>query len=380
MTYKLSAHMKFKKLNVVELYAGIGQSVRPFRRWRRCNVSLLLDINQYAKDTYLHNFPKTRYEVKDLAVASSDWIRSKAGGRVDVLLGCPPCQGFSDNGRRSPWDFRNRHLRTFGRLAVELQPLAIGMENVPLAAGARAFADFTAMLEAAGYVWTAGIVNAALHGSCQCRQRLLLTAIRKSLRQAPIIGAPTHGGRRRYFDYATGNTATLRAARTSLLGTNPATFQVRALLPQIEYGIGPVSIPTVGETLAGLPQLGSARAQQLGHIPWAHTTRQLRRMAKVTEGGQLRISQSFYASSYGRLHRNGLARTITCAFPNAGSGRYWHPTENRSLTLREAARAQGIDDSFEFLPSASRAAFLVGNALDAALADLSYHSIRSCLD
>src|SRR5690348_6100091 len=114
-------HLK-RKLKVVELYAGTARSVEPFRSWRRTEVALLADINSFARKTYLENNPSAPYAVRDLADVSPDWIRTKAGGRVDVLLGCPPCQGFSDNGRRSPWDHRNRHLRKFALLACALKP------------------------------------------------------------------------------------------------------------------------------------------------------------------------------------------------------------------------------------------------------------------
>jgi DNA (cytosine-5)-methyltransferase 1 len=371
--------MKYKRLNVVELYAGTGRSLEPFRSWRRCNVSLLVDNQRYAADTYKVNYPKAPYLVADLTHTSAAQIRNAAGGRVDVLLGCPPCQGFTDNTPRNPWDKRNRHLKNFARLAVDLRPLAIAMENVPLAGGGNAFKVFSKSIEQAGYFWTAGIINAALHGSCQCRQRLLFVAIRDDVGSEPVFPAPTHGGRRRYFNYNTCEMNTLREARNALLGIAPATFQVRASLPYREVDLGNTAIPRVGEVIEGLPEVGTRAATAMRHVPWEHSASQRRRMARIAEGGQPKRSASYYSQSYGRLHSSGLAKTITGAFPNAGSGRYWHPRENRSLTLREAARIQGFPDEFQFLPPFSHAAFLVGNALDQALASLSYETVRACL-
>jgi DNA (cytosine-5)-methyltransferase 1 len=102
-------------------------------------------------------------------------------------------------------------------------------------------------------------------------------------------------------------------------------------------------------------------------------------MRNVPEGGQWKGQKEYYSESYGRLHRKGLARTITRFFPNAGSGRFWHPVENRTLTLREAARIQGFPDSFRFLATGMKDADLVGNALDARLAEIAYTSIREAL-
>ena len=91
-----------------------------------------------------------------------------------------------------------------------------------------------------------------------------------------------------------------------------------------------------------MPRIGTAAARKLAHIPWDHSTNQLRQMGRLTEGGQAQRSDWYYAQSYGRLHRKGLARTITGAFPNAGSGRNWHPTQNRSLTLREGCPSRKL--------------------------------------
>jgi len=105
----------------------------------------------------------------------------------------------------------------------------------------------------------------------------------------------------------------------------------------------------------------------------------IERMSAVPEGGRHGEKGKYFSQAYGRLHRRGLARTITTNFANPGSGRFWHPTQERTLTLREAARLQGFDDSYQFGGLPSHDAVLVGNALDAALADLKYRIIRSTI-
>jgi site-specific DNA-cytosine methylase len=125
--------------------------------------------------------------------------------------------------------------------------------------------------------------------------------------------------------------------------------------------------------------MGSAAAKRLNHVEWDHTAAIKRRMARISEGGQWSGSADHFSQSYGRLHRRGLAPTVTTFFSNAGSGRYWHPTENRALTLREAARLQGFPDSFRFFNSWVSCR-VVGNALDASLSDLTYQVVRSSLE
>jgi DNA (cytosine-5)-methyltransferase 1 len=103
-------------------------------------------------------------------------------------------------------------------------------------------------------------------------------------------------------------------------------------------------------------------------------------MGRVPEGGRWRGGADHFAHSYGRLHRRGLARTITTFLAYAGSGRFWHPTENRALTIREAARIQGFPDSYRFPVNSKRTAALVGNALDYALASICYDTVRHALE
>lgn len=376
----MATNARFVPLRLVELYAGTARSAEPFRHWKRCRVALLVDNNALARDTYIYNFPRTPYVRRDLRRATPRELEALAGGRVDILLGCPPCQGFSDTGVRDPDDPRNSHLLRFAHFAQALQPLAIAMENVPRAAEASQFKAFVDKLERAGYAWTTGIVNAALRGSAQCRQRLVYIALRRDVGVAPRIPPASHGGDRRYFCYRDSLMKKLGADRAAMLGEAPATQRLRKTLPFDEEELGRRPIPYVEEVLSGLPRFGDPPAERLSHWPWAHRRQQLRRMGAVPEGGRWRGGLDHYAQSYGRLHRRGLARTITSYFANPGSGRFWHPTENRALTLREAARIQGFPDSFLFLPPFKGAARLVGNALDSAIATMSYEAIRSALE
>jgi DNA (cytosine-5)-methyltransferase 1 len=245
------------RLHVVELYAGTGRSAEPFRAWRRCRLSLLVDNNEYAEKTYRANYRNAPYVVADLGQMEADRLLALAGGRVDILLGCPPCQGFSENGSRKPRDPRNRHLTHFARFAEALNPLAIAMENVPLAGDTRQFRGFIRRLERAGYAWTAGIINAALRGSSQSRQRLVLIAIRGDTRAAPTFPPPTHGGTGEYFSYRFGRMLPLDSDRIGMLGVPSSVFKVRERLGHWEGELGPAKIPRVGEVLEGLPRIGT---------------------------------------------------------------------------------------------------------------------------
>ncbi len=368
-----------RKFNIVELYAGTGRSAEPFREWSRCEITGLVDNDAFARDTYLLNYPDAPYVKRDLRRVRPHELAGLVGGRVDVLLGCPPCQGFSDVGARKASDARNNHLVRFGRFAAALRPVALAMENVPLAGDDRRFTEFTTELEHAGYVWTAGIMNAALYGSTQCRYRLVLLALRSDVRLHPAIPEPTHGADQKYWHYGKCKLVRLDSDPVGVLGRAPALW--RPSLAEMEVNRrGALPIPTVGQVLDGLPPVRTRAARSIGHVPFKHSVQMRRRMRRVAEGARWSGGADHFSQAYGRLHRRGLARTITTHFNNPGSGRFWHPVEGRTLTPREAARLQGFDDAFTFRAPYSVTARLIGNALDSAVATSIYEAIRAYLE
>jgi DNA (cytosine-5)-methyltransferase 1 len=368
-------------MRAVELYAGTGRSLAPFTGWRMIEQTVLVDNNHYARNVYLHNHKKANYVLADITKVQPKNLESWAGGPVQILLGCPPCQGYSDSGLRDANDPRNHHVLHFARIAVGLRPLAICMENVPGLVKSRLFKRMCIKIERAGYKWTASIVNAATWGSSQTRQRLVYIALRDDVGTSPQFPRPTHGSDCRYFNYATGQIQAISEDPVGLLGITPVTQSIAAELPaNMTATWGAQPIPTVEDAIGDLPMAGSKKGKLLEHIPPIHGRSMLQRMGRVPEGGRWRGGEDHFSQSYGRLHRLGLARTITGSFANAGSGRYWHPIENRALTIREAARIQGFEDGFTFLSGNGDTYTLIGNALDAALARLCYRRIRRYLE
>jgi len=255
------------------------------------------------------------------------------------------------------------------------------LENVPLVAASGRFRQFVLGLEQLGYRWTAAIVNAALWGSCQSRQRLILVAVKSELKAEPVFPVPTHGGDELYFDYSLQKLCKISDDPVGMLGRAPASQRAEQSVPHkmgLTTGCHPV--PTVYDIVGDLPATDTPKAMKIGHKSWNHGPAILKRMGKVGEGKRWRGGEDHFSQAYGRLHRRGLARTITGYFSNAGSGRFWHPTENRALTLREAARIQGFPDSFRFLDNDSENCTLVGNALDKALARIAFEIIKNCLE
>jgi DNA (cytosine-5)-methyltransferase 1 len=373
---------RMRKLRVVELYAGTGRSTEPFRRWKKAEIALLVDANHHACQTYRHNFPKTPYAIADLADMKPQQLESLAGGKIDILIGCPPCQGFSESGKREQNDPRNDHVLYFCRLAAAVRPSVIAMENVPMAGVSEHFLEGRGILSRAGYRITTGVLNSALYGSTQTRFRLVMIAVRDELRLPPALPNPTHLPLGEYFDFLKNEIRNFTKLDDQLIGKTAGLNRVFSILrPNYVGKLGTTPVPTFSQVTEDLPMISTEKASKLGHIRWAHQPSTLAAMEKVPEGGRRQTDKTYFGASYGRLHRQGLVRTITTFFPNAGSGRFWHPTENRAITLREAARIQGFPDSFHFLGGATEAnAVLVGNALDAALSNATFNAIQRLLD
>jgi hypothetical protein len=108
--------------------------------WRHAEVALLVDSSRHARDTYLLNYPRAPYARRDISRLRPNELLSLAGGRVDILLGCPPCQGFSETGLRWKDDPRNKHVREAIRVPANF---AGGLEEVRRRPNAPFYSDDT---------------------------------------------------------------------------------------------------------------------------------------------------------------------------------------------------------------------------------------------
>jgi DNA (cytosine-5)-methyltransferase 1 len=370
---------------VAEVFAGVGSVARGFARAGGFQVAYLTDIDPIARATYLANdSPKTIYELRDVRAVTGRTIRDAAAGRpIAGLLGCPPCQGWSAAGQRDAADQRNRLLKDFFRLVNSVYPLFFVMENVPSVADRAELAAALGTLRGRYRVWQ-GVLNAAAYGLPQSRQRVLVIGYRHDAGVTPMCPPPTHAGDRKIWDYRT-ETFVEPSPDTldALLGAAPrlgapraAQYTMRDYYPE---KVGSLArFVTVGEAIGDLeqdvrgPRSGYARALGAGkhvvanHDPWDHGKDLVERLRQVKEGCRPPIEATngrrYYSQAYTRLHRRGLARTITTNFHNPGSGRFLHYQMHRTLTVREAARLQGFGDDFVFIGHPGRQERLVGNA------------------
>ncbi len=370
---------------VAEVFAGVGSVARGFARAGGFQVAYLNDIDPVARATYLANdSPETIYELRDVRKVTGRTIRDAADGRpVAGLLGCPPCQGWSAAGQRDAADRRNRLLKDFFRLVNSVYPVFFVMENVPSVADRAELAAALSTLRGRYRVWQ-GVLNAAAYGLPQSRQRVLVIGYRHDTGLTPSGPPPTHAGRRKIWDYRTetfvepspGTLDALLGAAPRLGAPRAAQYTMRDYYPE---KLGSLTrFVTVGDAIGDLeedahgPRSGYARTLGAGkqvvanHEPWDHGKDLVERLRLVKEGCRPPIEATngrrYYSQAYTRLHRKGLARTITTNFHNPGSGRFLHYQLPRTLTVREAARLQGFGDDFVFIGHPGRQERLVGNA------------------
>ena len=284
------------------------------------------------------NFPRVPLIRRDIRTVTGADLLCRAGleeGELDLLAGCPPCQGFSalrTKGRQSAVDDdRNDLLLEFLRLAEEILPRFVLLENVPGLAGDDLFSQFTDGLEALGYDVAKDVLDSADFGTPQRRRRLVLVAGFESQPQL------TQGKPER---------RTVRDAIGGVAGTAG-----RSGDPLHDHG--EQRAKHVRSVIESVPKDGGSRAD-LG------PDEQLKCHRQAEKDGA-----GWGREPYGRMAWDGIASTITGGCVNPSKGRFLHPDEDRAITLREALLLQGFppDHRLSLKRGKYAAAELVGNAI-----------------
>lgn len=314
----------------IDLFSGAGGLTLGLRR-ARFKVLAAVEVDPLAAETYRSNFPSVHLWEMDIRDLSVSRVLRELGirpGRLDLLAGCPPCQGFSSlrslNGHSRVRDQRNDLVLEFVRFVKGLRPKTVMLENVPGLVGDRRLSRLQRALREFGYSVTVSVLDTSRFGVPQRRRRMILLASRSQhLSVAP----------------ETSPEMTVRDA-------------IGALPPAGQSGDPLHDWPErranhVAAMIARIPKNGGSRAD-LG-------AKQL--------GCHIRCDG--FHDVYGRMAWDGLAPTITSGCVNPSKGRFLHPEANRSITLREAALLQGFPMNHKF--SIRRGKFavaeMIGNAL-----------------
>lgn len=334
-----------KAVRVADLFSGCGaMSLGVAEACRALGMafvpSFALDMNESAIEVYEENFPvehtsSERVELLLDGSLGSEPTKAERGlktevGRIEVLLGGPPCQGHSDlNNHTRGDDDRNALYAKMARFADVFRPKHIIIENVKAVQRdkGKVVAKTRAHLEGRGYSVAELVLEASSFGVPQTRSRHFLVASRK--RNLDGLAA---------------------AVRKYQVGQRSAWWAIGDLKAVAEKTIFDTSSSTSEENRKRIEYLFEHDAHDLPdpQRPECH-----------------RLKSHTYKSIYGRIYQDRPAQTITTGFGSMGQGRFVHPTRPRTITPHEAARLQFIPDWFDFsvVEHRSRVAELIGNAV-----------------
>ncbi|RRR75363.1 MAG: DNA cytosine methyltransferase [Candidatus Viridilinea halotolerans] len=392
-------------MHVIELFAGAAGLAQGFERAGDYETIAYYDNFAPAQSTFLANRPGAAYFKQDVSELQAHAVQETLAGRtLHGILGGPPCQGFSLAGKKQPQNVINQLVLAYARVVTQIQPFFLMMENVPQLLFHPLFQPLMDQIEQ-HYLVTYGILNAARYGTPQTRHRLILIAYRRDLNLQPTLPVPTHGkyGQSLYSYYLPSSDDRVKLTKKSaphIFGADPIIkARIARQLDQVSTEISACLKPLVtvqnaiGDVIgvtensnATVPytkqatndyqrRLRSTCGEVANCTSRQHQPDMLHMMQSVREGGILDADTSgsrnavHYSQAYGRLHRRGLARTLTTYFQNAGSGRFFHYQESRTLTIREGARIQGFSDDFVFHGNLADQMLLVGNAVPLPLAE-----------
>ena len=345
--------MGLNSITVLDLFAGAGGLTAGFHEASsRFETVQAVEMDLAAAASYEATFGK------GIVYAGSiqNWLEEgRAPSSVDVIVGGPPCQGFSTLGRQDVQDERNSLWELYAKTIETVKPKYFVVENVAAFAKSPQFSAFS---DAIGqgvlqdYECEHRILNAADFGAPQVRKRAVMIGHRKDV---PNPGFPdqTHHGRWRTVADA--------------MGAVPAEVNEVELPDDRSYDFN-------GRSFAG-----SFVASEL-HLSRTYSQLSLDRFAHIPEGGnrfdipyellapcwQRHVSGT--ADVMGRLRWNKPSVTIRTEFFKPEKGRYLHPTAARALTHYEAALLQGFPPSHRFVGSKTAIARQIGNAVPIPLA------------
>ena len=384
--------MKKKKVyKIVDLFSGCGGISRGFEWTERFATEFAVEIEKHPANALKENLKNSKGEApivyngdireladnKELLWKELNLAGIHSSNDVDVLVGGPPCQGFSRNGVRQYVDEgdnvrfyddpRNHLYKAYLEFIAELQPSLVLIENVRefLNFGGGKFSkDLIDRLNEIGYEVKFQKVCAADYGVPQMRHRVLFIATHKRIiekcgKQAgfPIPKYTKLSSQSSIF-------SRYRTVRDAI-GDLPKPVDKQSDSPQ-EYGSNVVDGELASFLRSKTGMLHNHVARKLSKI-------NLARINAVGTGRMKHVdsefqTKKFYGSAYGRMHWDKPSLTITTWVYHVGSGRYAHPAEERAITMREAARIQTFDDDFIFPPLINPVSQMIGNAVPPMLA------------
>ncbi len=346
-----------RELRAISLFSGCGGFSLGFSS-AGFDVIGFLELEKGLRDVYRSNFPRSMELGSDITQVAQSALESHATelGSVDVIIGGPPCQGFSLSGKRRIDDPRNSLFRHYLRFVDAFQPKVAVLENVRLLTSMKSPSgkfvkdEISEEFKQHGYLIRYFEINAKDFGVPQHRERVIFVAVREDLGVAPSLPDETHGTDTDLF-------TTLQPYRT------------------------------FADACSDLAYLESGEElDDPYHAAVKHPAHVIKWLWDVKEGCSAHDNSdaslrppSGYNTTYKRQVWNEPASTVQTTFGMISGCRNVHPIATRSLTIREAARIQSFPDSFKFIGSLGTIRTGIGNAVPPLLSNAIAKHLRHWL-
>lgn len=354
---------------VIDLFCGAGGLSYGFEK-AGFKTIVGIDKDEEFIKAFDENHCHADAIVADLAEKSAlELIKSRgvSSEDVDIIIGGPPCQGFSTVGDRAEEDDRNDLVREFAKAIDELNPNAFLMENVTglrsmeNEEGNLVIEELRKLFEDYEYKIKFKVLKATDYGVPQRRKRLFIVGIEQDIGEFEWP-KPTHASRNS-IEAHSNNKQTYITVEDAIDD-----------LPSLEAGEQKKNYEK--DSLTNY-QEKMRKDQNILHDHKApnHSDKVLERLRNIPQGGnhsdlpeQLQLN-SGYSNIYGKLNPKQPANTITGNFGCVSApGKFIHPEDNRALTVREGARLQSFPDNYNFYGNKTKKYKQVGNAVPPLLA------------
>lgn len=350
------------KPRVIDLFAGVGGLSLGFEK-KGFDVVLANEYDASIAASYIANHKNTKMIVGDITSLDLEDTFGKLAGTIDVVIGGPPCQGFSQKGQRKTiHDERNFLFKYYVSVVELVNPKYFVMENVPnllTAEGGYFRHEIEELFNKLGYSLEYGVLNASDYGVPQNRRRAII--IGKLDGDAPKLPVPKR------------NKVTIWDAISDL-----AYLESGEGSEEQEY-----KYPADSDYEKMLRKDSS---RLFNHIATKHSPLALERLALIPPNAgrevlpEEHLTKSIYSGTWSRMKKDEISVTITTRFDTPSSGKFTHPFLNRAITVREAARIQSFPDDFHFVGNKGSQMKQVGNAvpplLAAAIAEVIMNDIK----
>lgn len=337
---------------ILDLFCGCGGMSAGFDSLKQFKTVIGVDFNSHALKTFEKNFPNSHVilgDIQDNAIHNKIISLGKQQN-INMIIGGPPCQGFSLKGKRGGLDDKRNFLfKEYLNIVGILSPEIFVIENVKELLSTEAgffIQEIKNMCQDMGYNISYGVLNALDFGVPQNRKRAIIIGTKKT-----PIALPKNN-------------------YTQIRTVKDAIYDLRFL----NSGEGNVIQDYKYKANSEYQKSMRNGSKLYNHVATNHAQIALKKLSMIPpEKGKERLPENMhgkqkFSSTWGRLQWNKPSPTIDTRFDTPSNGTNSHPFLNRSITIREAARIQSFPDSFMFLGNKTEICKQVGNAVPPLLA------------